>query len=91
MKTLLKGKVKQIVVRKYYNLDGTIIDEGTDTTNFDVEKDFEITSKRKQIYGYRFDWWTLTVDGEAFGTEFEITKYKLDGDRLLLHGCTGAG
>lgn len=91
MKTLLRGKVKQIVVRKYYNLDGTIIDEGTATTDFDVEKDFKITSNTRQICGYRFEFLTLTVDGKAFDTDFEITEYELDGNRLLLHGCTGAG
>ena len=38
-KTLLKGTTKKIVVNKYWDSHGDEHDWGTDTTNYDSEKD----------------------------------------------------
>ena len=91
MKTLLKGKVKKITVKKYWDSHGNEVDWGTDTTKFDTEKDFEIISKERDIYGQIFEIWNILVDGERFDTEFELTGYRLNGNNLVLHACVGAG
>ena len=90
-KVLLAGQVKEIVVNKYYDLDGQIINEGQDTTKFEEAKDFEITKQPKKMYDYKFDDWSIKVNGEKFDTGWELTGYKLVGDRLVLRACTGAG
>lgn len=91
MKTLLKGKIKKITVKKYWDSHGNEVDWGTDITKFDTEKDFEIISKERDIYGQIFEIWNILVDGERFDTEFELTGYRLNGNNLVLHACVGAG
>ena len=93
MKTLLKGKVKKIIVNKYWDSHGNEVDWGTDTTKFDTEKDFEIISKERDIYGQIFEIWNILVDGERFDKEFELTGYQFERNKknLILHACVGAG
>lgn len=91
MKILLEGKTKEIMVYKFYDLDGDIINEGTDTQSFDTEKDFKITSTWKKIGNYEYEDWEVYVDGKRFGKEYEITGYTIKENRLILKGCTGAG
>lgn len=90
---LLKGKVKKIIVKKYYNLDGQIIDEGTDTFTYDKSADFEIESSKKKMWEFEYDWWTILVNGENIGKEWELTSYNYDKEKqlLILKGCTGEG
>ena len=94
--TLIKGKTKKIVVNKYYNLDGDIIDEGTDTTKFDSEKDFEIIATTKEMqFGdgdpFEMEDWAIYVDGERFDAGYELTSYHKQKTQLVLRGCTGCG
>lgn len=95
-KTLCQGKTKTIVVNKYYDLDGQIINEGTDIVNFASEVPFEIVENK-----IRFNWktqtptfideWVVKVKGGEFRSDLEITGYKVLKTKLVLSGCTGAG
>ena len=91
MKTLLKGKVKQIIVNEYWDSHGDEISWGTQTHHFDTEKEFKIIEKKQDVFGVMFDVWNIFVDGERFDKEFELTGYTLNGTNLILHGCIGAG
>jgi hypothetical protein len=91
MKTLLKGKVKQIIINKYWDSHGNEISWGTETHHFDTDKEFEITETKKTFYGVDFDIWNIMVDGKRFDTEFELTGYNFNDGNLILHGCIGAG
>ena len=93
MKTLLKGKVKKIIINKYWDSHGTEVKWGTDTENYDIEKDFEITEKKTTIYGVDFNVWNILVDGKRFDKEFELTGYHFEHNKknLILHACVGAG
>lgn len=50
MKTLLKGKVKQIIVNEYWDSHGDEISWGTQTHHFDTEKEFKIIEKKQDVY-----------------------------------------
>lgn len=93
VKTLLKGKVKRIIVKKYYDLNGSIINEGQDMLDYRREREFEITSTKEKMYGKTFNWWNIKVNGKSIDDEWELTSYKFDkqNKQLILEGCTGAG
>ena len=90
-KTLFKGKAKKFIINKYYNLDGSIIDEGQDKIEFDSDKEFEIFEEKRKIYDYEFEVWTMIVDGKPFATDYELTGYKVQKTQVVLRGCTGCG
>ena len=91
MKTLIKGKVKQIIVNEYWDSHGNSISWGKQTHKFDTEKEFKIVSKKEEIFGVEFDVWNIFVDGKQFDEEFELTGYTLKDTKLILNGCVGAG
>lgn len=92
-KTLLEGEVEEIIVNKYYDLDGDIIQEGQDTLQYRYGAQFKITATKKKMYDYEFEWWNIVVNGLNIGREWELTSYNYDrkNKRLVLKGCTGAG
>jgi hypothetical protein len=93
VKDLLEGDVREIVVDKYYDLDGDIINEGRDTFKYDLGAAFKITSTKKLMWETEFEDWNILVNGERLDKEWELTSYKYDRKnfRLILKGCTGAG
>ena len=95
-KTLYKGTTRKIVVSKYYDFNGEIIDQGRDTINYDADASIEIISEKiEHKYGRTdpviFDVWTLLVNGEKICEDLEITGYKAQKTQLLIEGCIGAG
>ena len=91
MKTILKRKTNQVLLDKYYNLDGTIIDEGDEVIKLPDDSTLEITEKKQNLYGYEFEVWQVTVNGKKFATDYEITGYAIEPDQIVLHACTGCG
>lgn len=94
-KTLIKATTKKVVVKKYYDLDGQIIDEGTDTYKFDHDVPFEITEKKIK-YNWEFieptihEVWGMTLNGKKVNYG-ELTQYRYSKTQLTLHACVGAG
>ena len=91
MKTILKRKTSQVLLDKYYNLDGTIIDEGDEVIKLPKDSTLEITEIKQKIYDYEFEVWQVKVNGEKFATDYEITGYAVEPDQIVLHACTGCG
>lgn len=95
-RTLFAGKTKKIELNKYYDLDGTIINEGKDTINYDSEVPFEIIEKKIK-YNWEYispqvlERWEIKVNGMRICTDVELTGYKVLKTKLVLSGCTGAG
>ena len=95
-KILFSGKTKQIELNKYYDLDGMIIDDGTDIINYENETQFEIIEKKiKYDWGYGsqeiIDCWEIKVNGKKIYKDIELTAYKVLKNKLVLSGCSGAG
>ena len=95
-RTLVKGHITAVEVNKYYDLDGTIIDEGKDVVDYPNGADFEIISKHiKYNWEYMeptiFERWELFVNGMRILTDLELTGYKVLKNKVILQGCTGAG
>ena len=91
MKTILKRKTSQVLLDKYYNLDGTIIDEGDEVIKLPKDSTLEITEIKQKLYDYEFEVWQVKVNGEKFATDYEITGYAVEPDQIVLHACTGCG
>ena len=95
-KTLFKGKTKKIEVNKYYDLDGTVINEGKDVIDYPNEAEFEIIEKKVK-YNWEFmepsifERWELKVNGMRILTDLELTGYRVLKTKVVLQGCTGAG
>ena len=92
-KTLLEGECEEVIINKYYDLDGDIIQEGQDTLQYPYGADFKITATKKKMYDYEYEWWSIVVNGLNIDREWELTSYHFDREtkRLTLKGCTGAG
>ena len=97
-KTLIKGKLTNIVVQEFYDLHGEEIPEGTKVINYKKLVNFEILEvEEKWTFSYGepsiYHTWKLKINDEDSLTEYEITGYKFvkDNHRLILRGCTGAG
>ena len=90
MKTILRRKTSRVLLDKYYDLDGTIIDEGDEAVELPKDSILEITEvtdvKRKA-----FGCWLVHVNGKKFAADYEITGYAIEPDQIVLHACTGAG
>ena len=92
-RTLLEGEVEKIIVNKYYDLDGDIIQEGQDTFEYRYGAQFKITATKRKMFDYEYEWWMIEVNGLNLGREWELTSYNFDrkNKQLILKGCTGAG
>ena len=91
MKTIYKGNFSKIQISKYYDLDGMIIEEGSEELKLEPNSEVEIKEKKSKLYGINFTTWLLFVNGEKVETNVDITGYKALTDRLAIRGCTGAG
>ena len=94
-KTICFGKTHLIELHKYYDLDGDKINEGIDTFNYDTAVDFKIVETKYATHFVTGDvnatWWDLYLNGEETPLQADITGYKINGDVLVLSGCTGCG
>ena len=88
MKTLYKGNFSKIQISKYYDLDGMIIEEGSEELKLEPNTDVKIVSKQSR---WGFENWLVLVNGKDVCEDVEVTGYKALNDRLVIRGCTGAG
>lgn len=95
--TLFKGKISGVEIEKYYDLHGTLINEGRETLQFPENSDIEIISEKGERYfrfskdPYEYEDWTVKVNGKKIAKEYEITSYSSRKDIMVLRACTGAG
>lgn len=97
-KMLYSGETKKIEIKKYYDLDGRIIDEGTEVVKFDKPTTVNIVSDKirhtypsPDMLSYEFESWKVSVDGKRVFEDLEITSYKVLKTKIVFEGCTGAG
>lgn len=94
-RTICFGKTHLIELHKYYDLDGDKINEGIDTFNYVTAVDFKIVETKYTIHFTMGDedvtWWQLYLNGEETSLQADITGCKINGDVLILYGCTGCG
>lgn len=91
MKTILKRKTSQVLLDKYYDLDGNIINEGDEVIKLPKDSTLEITEVKRKMFDYEFEVWLVKVNGEKFAEDYEITGYAIEPDQIVLHACTGCG
>ena len=95
--TLFKGKITEVELDKYYDLDGTLINEGRETLQFPENSVIEIISETIEQHfnsgkdPFRYENWVVKVNGEKIAKEYEITGYSSRKDIMVLRACTGAG
>lgn len=95
--TIFKGKVSEVELEKYYDLDGTLINEGRETLQFPENSDIEIISETGEKYfgsskePFEYEDWVVKVNGKKIAKEYEITGYSSRKDIMVLRACTGAG
>lgn len=96
-KKIWEGNIKKVVIKKYYDLDGQLIDEGTDTIKYEKEVSAKIVSRKiKYIWTHGskptfLEDWEVTIDNEKIGSDLEFTQYEKTPTQLILYGCVGCG
>ena len=91
MKTILKRKTSQVLLDKYYDLDGNIINEGDEVIKLPKDSTLEITEVKRKMFDDEFEGWLVKVNGEKFAEDYEITVDAIEPDKIVLHACTGCG
>lgn len=86
IKDLGEWDVKELIIKKFYDLDGREIPEGQNTRkNVHVK----LQEKTYKEFGEKWKEYLLFVNGKK--VQEEVVSIKGNTNRLLIKACTGAG